>query len=89
MSYSVKIFRNARSARQVVNTQRRQKKKVATSQGKIDSCRDQSDGLKRDVSQMSSKVSGGISKCNVDVSSHFLQTLQKYGIKQSGLYSHL
>jgi len=38
---------------------------------------------------MSSKVSGGISKCNVDVSSHFLQTLQKYGIKQSGLYSHL
>ena len=38
---------------------------------------------------MSSKVSDGLSKCNVDVSSHFLQTLQKYGIKQPGLYSHL
>ena len=85
----LKYFRNARSARQVVNTQRRQKKKIATSQGKVDSCRDQSDWLKRDVSQMSSKVSDGISKCNVDVSNHFLQTLQKYGIKQSGLYSHL
>ena len=85
----LKYFRNGRSARQVVNTQRRQKKKVATSQGKLDSCRDQSDWLKRDVSQMSSKVSDGISKCNVDVSSHFLQTLQKHGIKQSGLYAHL
>lgn len=71
----LKYFRNARSARQVVNTQRRQKKKVATSQGKVDSCRDQSDWLKRDVSQMSSKVSDGISdgKCNVDVSSHFFR----------------
>ena len=73
----LKYFGNARSARQVVNTQRRQKKKVATSQGKVDSCRDQSDWLKRDVSQMSSKVSDGISKCNVDVSSHFFSDIAK------------
>ena len=73
----------------MVNTQRRQKKKVATSQGKVDSCRDQNNCLKRDVLQMSSKVSDGISKCNVDASNHFLQKLQKYGIKQSGLYAHL
>ena len=38
----LKYFRNARSARQVVST-KKAKKKIATSQGKVDSCRDQSD----------------------------------------------
>ena len=47
------------------------------------------DWLKRDVSQMGAKASDGISKCKVYVSSHFLQTLEKYEIKQSGLYCHL
>ena len=84
----LKYFRNARSARQVV-TQRRQKKRVATTPEKVDSRIDKSDWLKRDVSQMSSKVSDGISKCNVDVSSRFLQTLKKYEIKRSGFYCHL
>ena len=84
----LKYFRKARSARQVV-TQRRQKKRVATTPEKVDSRIDKSDWLKRDVSQMSSKVSDGTSKCNVDVSSHFLQTLKKYEIKRSVLYCHL
>ena len=57
----------------MVNTQRSQKK-VATSQGKVDSYRDQRDWLDRDGSQISSGVSDGISKCNADVLSHFLQS---------------
>ena len=85
----LKYFRNARSARQVVNTKKAKKDCYFTGKSRLLQTRDQSDWLKRDVSQMSSKVSDGISKCNVDVSNHFLQTLQKYGIKQSGLYSHL
>lgn len=41
-------FRNARSARQMV-TQRRQKKRVATTLEKVDSCIDKSDRLKREA----------------------------------------
>lgn len=67
----LRYFRKSRSARQVV-TERGQKKITAAPE-EDDSCRDKSDWLKRDVSQMSSKASNGISKCNVDVSSHFLR----------------
>ena len=38
---------------------------------------------------MNTQVLSNVSKCNVDVSNHFLQTLNKYEIKQSGLYFHL
>lgn len=79
----LKYFRNARSARQVA-IRRRQKNKVAATPKKVDSSRDKSNWLKRDVSHMGIKASDGISKCKVDVSSHFLQTLEKYEIKQSG-----
>ena len=84
----LKYFRNARSARQVA-IRSRQKNKVAATPKKVDASRDKSDWLKRDVSQMGVKASDGISKCKVDVSSHFLQTLEKYEIKQSGLYCYL
>ena len=55
----LKYFRNARSARQIV-TQRSQKKRVTATPKKVDSCIEKSDWLKRDISQMSSKVSDGI-----------------------------
>ena len=84
----LKYFRNVLSARQVA-IRRRQKNKVAAKPKKVDLSKDKSDRLKKDVSQMGAKASDGISKCKVDVSSHFLQTLEKYEIKQSGLYCYL
>lgn len=50
---------------------------------------DISDWLKRDISTMSSQVKDGLSKCKIDVSNHFLKTLEKYKIRHSGLYCHL
>ena len=71
----LKYFRNGRFATHEV-TQKRQKRRVTATPENVDSCRDTSDWLKRDIIQISSKLSNGISKCNMDVSSHILQILQ-------------
>ena len=71
----LKYFRNERFATHEV-TQKRQKRRVTATPENVDSCRDTSDWLKRDITQISSKLFNGISKCNMDVSSHILQILQ-------------
>ena len=78
----LKYFRNAKSARHV--NQRTKKKVVA--RGVSD---ENSDWLKRDISSMSSQVVDGLSKCRINLSNHFLKTLEKFKIRHSGLYHHL
>ena len=78
----LKYFRNAKSARHV--NQRTKKKVVAR-----DVSDENSDWLKRDISSMSSQVVDGLSKCRINLSNHFLKTLEKFKIRHSGLYHHL
>lgn len=72
----LKYFRNERFATHEVTQKRQKRKDVTATPENVHSCRDTSDWLKRDVIQISSKLSNGISKCNMDVSSHILPILQ-------------
>ena len=64
--------------------QRTKKKVVAR-----DVSDENSDWLKRDISSMSSQVVDGLSKCRVNLSNHFVKTLEEFKIRYSGLYYHL
>ena len=72
----LKYFGNERLATHEVTQKRQKRRDVTATPENVDSCRDTSDWLKRDVIQISSKLSNGISKCNMDVSSHILLILQ-------------